>query len=70
MGNLKKDCCCLNLKWFIMQSQTYIIDKVKVAWELSNFAAKKGLKHATGVDTSDVTAKKEFVALKAQNRYR
>ena len=70
MGNLKKDSSCLNLKWVIMRNQTYIVGKIKAAWELSNFAAKKGLQRATGVDTSDVTAKKEFVPLKAQNRYR
>ena len=47
MGNLKKDSSCLNLKWVIMRNQTYIIGKIKAAWELSNFAAKKGLQHAT-----------------------
>ena len=27
---------------------------------------KKNLDHATGVDTSDLTAKKDFIALKAE----
>ena len=31
---------------------------------MSNYATKKELKHATGVDTTDVAAKKDFIALK------
>ena len=33
---------------------------------MSNYAAKKELDHATGVDTSDLAAKKYFIALKAE----
>ena len=33
---------------------------------MSNYATKKELNHATGVDTSDLAAKKDFIALKAQ----
>ena len=33
---------------------------------LSNYATKKELDHATGVDTSDLAAKKDFIALKAE----
>ena len=40
-------------------------DKVKIVLDLSNFAAKK-LKHATGIDTSDLSAKKDFIVLKAE----
>ena len=36
----------------------YIRDKVKVVSELSNYATKKELNHATSVDTSDSVAKK------------
>ena len=43
-----------------------IIDKVKVVLELSNYATKKELEHATGVDTSDLAAKSDFIALKAE----
>ena len=32
---------------------------------MSNYATKKELEHATGIDTSDLTAKKYLVALKA-----
>ena len=45
---------------------SHIIDKVKVVLDLSNYAAKKELDHATGVDTSDLAAKKYFIALKAE----
>ena len=31
-----------------------------------NSATKKELDHATGVDTSDLAAKKDFIALKAE----
>ena len=33
---------------------------------MSNYATKKELSHATGVDTSDLAAKKNFIALKAE----
>ena len=45
---------------------SHIRDKVKVALDLSNYATKKELDHATGVDTSDLAAKKDFIALKAE----
>ena len=35
-------------------------DKVKVVLDLSNYATKKELDHATGIDTFDVAAKKRF----------
>ena len=44
----------------------HIRNKIKVELDLSNYAAKKELDHATGLDTSDVAAKKDFVALKAE----
>ena len=43
-----------------------IRDKVKVVLDLSNYATKKELEHATGIDTSDLAAKKAFIALKAE----
>ena len=33
---------------------------------MSNYATKKELEHATGSDTSDLAAKKDFIALKAE----
>ena len=44
----------------------HIRNKIKVELDLSNYVAKKELDHATGVDTSDVAAKKDFIALKAK----
>ena len=44
----------------------HIRDKVKVVLDLTNYATRKELDHATGVDTSDLTAKKDFIALKAE----
>ena len=32
---------------------------------MSNYATKKELEHATGIDTSDLVAKKDFDALKS-----
>ena len=43
-----------------------IRDKEKVVLALSNYTIKKELDHSTGVDTSDLTAKKHFIALKAE----
>ena len=45
---------------------SHIRDKVKVVLDLSNYATKKELEHATGIDTFDLTAKKDFIALKAE----
>ena len=39
---------------------------MKVLLDLSNYATKKELEHATGIDTSDLTVKKFFIALKAE----
>ena len=38
--------------------RSHIRDKVKVVLDLSNYATKTKLEHATGVDTSDLAAKK------------
>ena len=40
--------------------------KIKVVLDLSNYATKKELEHATGIDTSDFAAKKYFFPLKAE----
>ena len=40
------------------ETDSHIRDKVKVVLGLSNYATKKELEHATGIDTSDLTAKK------------
>ena len=37
-----------------------IRDKMKVVLDLSNYATKKELEHATGITTSDLADKKEF----------
>ena len=48
------------------EPNSHIRDKVKVVLVLSNYATKKELEHATGIDTSDLAAKKDFIALKAE----
>ena len=40
--------------------------KVKVILDLPNYATKKELEHAAGIDTSDLAATKDFVALKTE----
>ena len=44
----------------------HIRNKIKVVLDLSNYATKKELGHANGIDTSDMAAKKDFIALKAE----
>ena len=51
---------------FYPEPEIRIRDKVKVVLDLRNNATKKGLDHATGVDTTDLPAKKDFIALKAE----
>ena len=45
---------------------SHIRDKLKVVLDLSNYATKKKLDYATGVDTSDLATKKDFITLKAE----
>ena len=44
------------------EPDSHIRDKVKVVLDLTNYATKKELEHATGIDTSDLAAKKDFIA--------
>ena len=48
------------------EPDSHIRDKRKVVLDLSNYAIKKELYHATGADTSDLAAKKDFTALKTE----
>ena len=48
------------------ETDSHIRDKVKVVLDLSNYTTKKELEHATGIDTSDLAAKKCFIVLKAE----
>ena len=43
-----------------------IRDEFKVALNLSNYAIKKELDHATGFDIYNLATKKDFLALKAE----
>ena len=46
---------------------SHIRDKLKVVLDLSNYATKKEVEHAAGVETSDVAPKKDVIALKAED---
>ena len=48
------------------ERDTHIRDKVKAVLDSRNYTTKKELKHATGIDTSDLAAKKDFITLKAE----
>ena len=48
------------------EQDSHIRDKVKVVFNLSIYATKKELDHVTGVDTSDLAADKDFIALKTE----
>ena len=48
------------------EPDSHIKCKVKVALDLSNYPAEKELDHASGVNTSDLAAAKDFVALKTE----
>ena len=45
---------------------SHIRDKVKVVLDLTNYSTRKELEHATGIETSDLAAKKDFIVLKAE----
>ena len=48
------------------EPDSHIKDRVKVVLDSSSYATKEELDHATGVDTSDLAAKKKCIALKAE----
>ena len=48
------------------EAENHIRDKVKVVLDLSDYVIKKELDHATGVDTSGLAAKKDFIASKVE----
>ena len=50
---------------YYLEPGSHIRDKVKVVLDLSKYTPKKELHHASGVDTSDLVAKKYFISLKA-----
>ena len=60
---MKKSCC-----WRIYYPETdsHTNDKIKVVLDLSNYATENELDHATGIVTSDLAAKKDFIALKVE----
>ena len=61
---MKKYGCWVDHKWVVIRNQTVILEiKSKVVLDLSNYYTKRELEHATGIDTSVVTAKKDFIAL-------
>ena len=47
------------------ESESHVRNKVKVVLDLSNYATKKSW-NATAVDTSNLAAKRDFIALKAE----
>ena len=47
------------------ESDSYIRDEVKVVLGFSNYATKNDLDDATGVDTSNLAAKRDITALQA-----
>ena len=48
------------------EPQRHIRVKFKVVLDVSVNSDKKGSEHATGIDTSDLAAKCDFVALKIE----
>ena len=48
------------------ETESHIRDKVKVVLNMPSYATKKELEHAACIDTSDLAAEKNFIALKAK----
>ena len=47
---------------YYLEPDSSIRDKVKVLLDLSNYAIKKELEHATAVDTSNLAARRDFIS--------
>ena len=64
---MKKNCCWVNCKRVVIHNQILPLEiKMKVVLDLSNYANKKELEHVSGIDTSNLAAKNNFIALKAE----
>ena len=48
------------------EPDSHIIDKVKIVLDLSNYSTKSELGHVIDVHTSDLAAKKDFIALNSK----
>ena len=48
------------------EPENHIRDKVKLVLAFSNHATEKELSNATGIDTSNLCAKRNFLALKGE----
>ena len=48
-------------KWVIIQNRT-----IKIVLDLSNYATKEELDHATGADTFDLATERDFTTAKAE----
>ena len=48
------------------EPDSHISNKVKVISDMPNFATKKELEDATGVDKSSLAAERDFIALKIE----
>ena len=48
------------------EPHSHIRDKIKVVFDLLNYVTKKELLHAIDIDTFDLAAKKDFIALKVE----
>ena len=57
---MKKNCCWASYKWVIIQNQTVIL-KTNLKLDLTNYTTKIELNDATGVDTSNLAAKIDFI---------
>ena len=51
---------------YYAEPDSHIRDKVKVVLDLSNYATKKELEHTTDIETSNLAAKRFFIALEAE----
>ena len=63
---MKRNCFRVNYKWVIIQNHIVILDKIKVALNLWNYAAKN-LNDTTVIHTSNLADKKDFAVLKTEN---
>ena len=66
---MKNNCCWVYYKSVIIRNQTTILEIIldyilEIVLDLSNYATKKELDHATGVDTSDLATEKVLLLWK------
>ena len=64
---MKNNCCWVNYKWVTIQRQIFILQIMSECIRLVKLCFWKKLNEAASADTSNLAARKYFIALKGED---